>query len=200
MIGPYCYYKKITMNLKPETSQCDPYFQLPAQVTSVKERIGLQHFTHRTRERVMNLIKSDAPQFENQGLLHKYYFLDDIHPPVKKKGKPANKGERLNAKEKKKLFCINKQSQLKYATFEKINTLWNDYLKTVMKGSIKDAELRLAKCDYHGAKFAVLAAINPSLVGIVGFVVQETKNTFKMINKHDKIMSKSCLEKTFVYE
>lgn len=179
------------MDPKATSSQCNPYFKLPPQVTAIKDRIGLGHFTQGTKQRAENLIKLSAPQFEKQGLKHKYYFLDDVFPPIKKKGKPPRRGDGLNAKEKKVLFNITKKSGLKYCTFEKINLLWNDYLKDVLKGAGKDTELRLAKTDYHGAKFAVLAALNPSLVGTVGIVVQETKNTFKIIDQANRVVSKS---------
>ncbi|XP_074601013.1 ribonuclease P/MRP subunit POP4 [Brevipalpus obovatus] len=171
------------------TSQCDVYSSLPSLVSAVGNRIGLDRSCdgRPSRGNVDKLIRDSAPQFDSQGMKFKFYFLDDIHPIFKKRCRENNNGQRLNSIERRKLFTIDKNSKLEYKTFEKINCLWNQYMSNIIKGNQKDMGVRLAKADYHGAKIAVLAACNPSLVGCVGFVVQESKNTFKIIDKTNKI-------------
>ncbi|KAI1285418.1 Ribonuclease P protein subunit p29 [Halotydeus destructor] len=50
-------------------------------------------------------------------------------------------------------------------------------------------QLDLIRADYHGAQFVIEASRNPSLVGIKGIVVQETKNTFKLIAETNRIIT-----------
>ena len=51
-------------------------------------------------------------------------------------------------------------------------------------------EERLLKADYHGSIITVTRAKCPSLVGACGIVLQETKNTLKIITKDDRLKSK----------
>jgi len=51
-------------------------------------------------------------------------------------------------------------------------------------------EERLLKADYHGSIITVTRAKCPSLVGASGIVLQETKNTLKIITKDDRLKSK----------
>jgi ribonuclease P protein subunit POP4 len=44
--------------------------------------------------------------------------------------------------------------------------------------------------DLHGALVKVTKSINPSLVGMKGIIFIETRETFKMISKDDKVRSK----------
>lgn len=174
------------------SSRCDLYSSLPSLVSAVGNRIGLDRSCdgRGNRGNVDKFIRDSVPQFDSQGMKFKFYFLDDIHPIFKKKSRENNSGQRLTSAERRKLFTIDKNSKLEYKTFEKINCLWNQYMSNIVKGNPKDIGLRLAKADYHGAKIAVLAACNPSLVGCVGYVVQESKNTFKIIDKTNKILGK----------
>lgn len=48
---------------------------------------------------------------------------------------------------------------------------------------------QLIKADFHGAKISVVKSKCPSLVGINGIVVQDTKNTFKVCSTDNVIRS-----------
>lgn len=48
----------------------------------------------------------------------------------------------------------------------------------------------ILKVDFHGAKISVVRSKNPSLVGAKGIVILDTKGTFKIVSKDDKIRSK----------
>lgn len=176
-------------------SDCHLYQSLPKSVVDVADRMKFVHLKYRVnKESAEHVINKCVPALKSEGLGVKYYFLeDDFNKKLKEneqkaeKRKNAQKIDKLNSKQRKLLFNVNQKSNLQYETFEKINNIWNDYIGSILQNNPKDASLRLAKADYHGAKFCVVASCNPSLVGIVGIVVQETKNTFKLIDKQDKI-------------
>ncbi|XP_014093382.1 ribonuclease P protein subunit p29 [Bactrocera oleae] len=64
-----------------------------------------------------------------------------------------------------------------------------DFLPTVYeKGHDPICQL-LMKTDLHGAKMEVLASKCETLVGLIGVVVLETKNIFKMVGKDDRLRS-----------
>lgn len=48
----------------------------------------------------------------------------------------------------------------------------------------------LVKSDFHGAIVTVTRSRCPSLVGITGIVAMDTKNTFKILGKDNKLRSK----------
>lgn len=48
---------------------------------------------------------------------------------------------------------------------------------------------QIHKADFHGAKVKVVRSKCPSLVGIKGIVILDTKNTFKVIGKDDILRS-----------
>ncbi|RWS02411.1 ribonuclease P protein subunit p29-like protein, partial [Dinothrombium tinctorium] len=165
---------------------------LPKEVLDVGDRIGLQA-TVSNREFCDSFLKQNVPEKElKPELKFLTYCLRDfkspfIHDKASKK-KSKIKAKSLTAKQRKQLFQINKSSNLKYSTFEQINEVWNGYMQTVINDlNPKNDALKLVKCDYHGAYFVVYASRHPSLVGLKGFVVQETKHTFKIINRENKI-------------
>jgi len=51
-------------------------------------------------------------------------------------------------------------------------------------------ETKLLKADFHGALLTVTKAKSPSLVGLTGLVLLETKNTFKLITTKNLLKSK----------
>lgn len=48
----------------------------------------------------------------------------------------------------------------------------------------------LVKSDFHGAIVTVTRSRCPSLVGVNGIVAMDTKNTFKVLGKDNKLRSK----------
>ncbi|XP_053211313.1 ribonuclease P protein subunit p29-like [Panonychus citri] len=186
--------------MSQESSQ-NAYRGLPESVTRVADRMEFVHHGHKvSKPNAEDLIASNAPVFAQEKHGVKYYYLTSIDskftrkkdkpkekPNIKGKKNKEKKPNKLNSKERKSLFKINRETKLDYETFEKINHIWDKYIGIILKNNPKDSSLRLAKADYHGAKFCVLASLNPSLVGIVGLVVQETRNTFKLINKQNQI-------------
>jgi len=56
---------------------------------------------------------------------------------------------------------------------------------TTEAGVIDD---RLLKTDYHGCVLRVASAPNPSQVGLSGIVVEESKHTFQLITRNDRLI------------
>lgn len=123
--------------------------------------------------------------------VYSLYELIDQNKPSWKAGKEP--GKRLNCRQKKALFDLKKE-KLHYADFAQINKLWQSYFASVLSEvKIKADELKLSRADFHGAHLQVHASKNPSVVGLKGYVVQESKNTFRIINTENRLLSKCQL-------
>ena len=91
-------------------------------------------------------------------------------------------------------------------------TIWLDYMRNVLgvKNFIKlptspiesaweNVNQKIMKADYHGAKISVIRSKCPSLVGIQGIILQDTRNTFRVIGEDDIIRSKTVLMFMFYF-
>jgi len=54
----------------------------------------------------------------------------------------------------------------------------------------ENVNLQLMKADFHGAKISIDKSRCPSLVGVTGIVIQDTKNTFRVCGMDNIIRSK----------
>jgi ribonuclease P protein subunit POP4 len=107
-------------------------------------------------------------------------------------------------------ICNNKKTNLDYKKFLNLNSLWLDYMRHML-GIKKFTSLimestntrwesinqHLIKADYHGAKVTVIRSKCPSTVGLQGIIIQDTKNTFILLNRENKVICKfsrfSCI-------
>lgn len=53
--------------------------------------------------------------------------------------------------------------------------------------AMNGARERVSKADYHGSLMTVTKSKSPSMVGITGIMIKETKFTFNIITKDDKL-------------
>lgn len=182
------------------------YQGLPKEVVAVADRIGVDRSTPEARKEWISheFLKShlDAEHQHlsesKSELAHQTYLFEEGDKKSKtiqrdKKNKTARvKNKRLTAKQRKELFTIKSDTHvLNYDTFAEIHKIWQSYIDDLIGSNIKGManETKLLHADYHGAKLAVVASNNPDLVGISGIVVQETKNTFKLINKDNRLLT-----------
>lgn len=132
-----------------------------------------------------------------------------IKPQNKKvKHKTKKKPKRLTREESTKLGLYNLPTKsLQYTDLMPIHDLWTQYIEKQLDTFLKKREdgrlsvpavfentydgfsKTLMKSDLHGSIVTVLASCNPSLVGQSGIVAMETRNTFKIISKDNKIRS-----------
>ena len=96
-----------------------------------------------------------------------------------------------------------KEKALRFTDILPLNAMWLDYMRNLL-GVENFSELptnpldnkweivnqKIMKADYHGAKISVIRSKCPSLVGIHGIVLQDTRNTFRIIGEDDQIRSK----------
>lgn len=83
-----------------------------------------------------------------------------------------------------------------------LHELWKGYMSkhlplksggippTVEDSSYDAFSKILVKSDFHGAIVTVTRSRCPSLVGVNGIVAMDTKNTFKVLGKDNKLRSK----------
>ncbi|XP_064641555.1 ribonuclease P protein subunit p29-like isoform X2 [Lineus longissimus] len=124
---------------------------------------------------------------------HKAQKLENCGKHTLKKHMKPKKKEKLTTKDKKsaRLFEIKPEHQ-KYELYEPMHQLWKDYMFDLIDFSHFDfrnpsIQQALLKADYHGCILTVTKSKCDSLVGISGIIIQETKNTFKIITKDDKL-------------
>lgn len=92
-----------------------------------------------------------------------------------------------------------------YSYCLEINSYWLEYMhnkfgmvdfKNLPKDSTDSqweiVSQKLMKLDYHGARITVIKSKCPSVVGLEGIIMQDTKNTFRLVSKGDIIRSKSA--------
>ncbi|VDM66782.1 unnamed protein product [Strongylus vulgaris] len=77
-------------------------------------------------------------------------------------------------------------SHFRYAQVEPLYQMWCEYYRSLLGDQQKAPDERMLKADYHGALVLVAEAHNPTMVGIVGIILLETRQTFQLITKEDK--------------
>lgn len=82
---------------------------------------------------------------------------------------------------------------MSYNSFLRIHDLWKGYFKEAVAGvkvsKLENLQISLMKADYTGCHFVVAAGKCASHVGQRGLVVQESKNTFQILTKENRILA-----------
>jgi ribonuclease P protein subunit POP4 len=92
----------------------------------------------------------------------------------------------------RKLLKIDPKDAI-YELYLPLHNLWNDYINDLIcfekltEKSLQDAAKRLMNADLHAALLHVMQSKCPSLVGVSGLVLQETKNTFRLVTADNKL-------------
>ncbi|KAH7684628.1 ribonuclease P protein subunit p29 [Aphelenchoides avenae] len=111
----------------------------------------------------------------------RFVVLDKVAKKQKKpsRTKPENLIRRAGGLKKK---------DLKYADFEPLYQLWSEYFSSLMTNIRSKPDERLLKADFHGCILRVSHSQNPSQIGLHGIVIHESRFTFQMITKADKVI------------
>uniref|UniRef100_A0A1I8A602 Ribonuclease P protein subunit p29 n=1 Tax=Steinernema glaseri TaxID=37863 RepID=A0A1I8A602_9BILA len=80
-------------------------------------------------------------------------------------------------------------TDLKYSQFQPIYELWCDYFSTLIGGADGTPDERMIKADYHGCLLIVSDSPCKNLIGRVGIVIHETRRTFQIITKDDRVLT-----------
>ncbi|KAK1759241.1 putative rRNA and tRNA processing protein [Echria macrotheca] len=92
----------------------------------------------------------------------------------------------FSAAERKKLGLYDvPRGQRKYAVFERLNNLWEQYMHELLGDEIyvggEAAAAKLCGADFHGASVEVVRSACVSRVGISGIVIKDSKYAFEVI-------------------
>lgn len=163
---------------------------LPDEVLAVSDRIDLKRCVPQAITE--SFLNNRLPEKTKGELRYRNYLFKDrppAHSPTYVERQRAKK--RLSCQQRRRLFRLDEDSELKYDTFKEINQMWTEYIGSVIEDMKSDSDqLNLVRADFHGAYVVVCASLNPALIGHKGFIVQETKNTFKLITQQDRLISK----------
>ena len=91
------------------------------------------------------------------------------------------------SKFKRKEINLSLSKELNYKELIKINRLWNDYINELINDDIQSIPNKLLKADLNGSILQVVSSSNPSLIGIQGLNLLETKNSFKILTEQNKV-------------
>uniref|UniRef100_A0A914BVM2 Ribonuclease P protein subunit p29 n=1 Tax=Acrobeloides nanus TaxID=290746 RepID=A0A914BVM2_9BILA len=122
----------------------------------------------------------ETPKMSNTQI--KYFALEKTGTKPKK----VRKKERENFIRRAPV-SLKKCPDLKYENFVPLYELWCGYFASLL-GNIQKPDERLLKADYHGCLLRVSDATNKSQIGLHGIVLYESKLTFQMITKKDKVI------------
>lgn len=177
---------------------------LPKAVDMIGDRIGL-NYNIRRKEATEEYV-SQQNRLVLGNLKNSWYSLDETN--TKSRGRDEFKKViplivrnplKLNAKVRKKLYKLTpeEKQRLRYCDFMKINKLWNEYAQNLI--AQKDIA-NVFKMDLHGCLIICTASKNPTFTGKEGFVVQDTKNTFLLVTKTNRLVTIPKRESIFEFK
>ncbi|KAG8038475.1 hypothetical protein G9C98_006171 [Cotesia typhae] len=166
--------------------------------------ISKQASTFEDREKfIVNFLEQRLPSNDSSQIvdeLKKTFILDKLKSNNKKQ-KPVRKGNFLSGRKRKLLGIktVGLNKQLKYKELLPLNILWLEYFSQTLgvenfnglpnpgDNDWDSISQKIMKSDFHGAKVKVVKSKCPSLIDIQGIIVQDTKNTFRIIGEDDTI-------------
>ncbi|KAL3121056.1 hypothetical protein niasHT_005316 [Heterodera trifolii] len=83
---------------------------------------------------------------------------------------------------------LKKCTDLRYEQFSPLYQLWLSYFKKVLNNIGLRMDERLLRVDYHGALMRVGDAPNKTQIGLHGIVLHESKSTFQMVTKRNRLI------------
>ncbi|KAI4489404.1 hypothetical protein M0802_011159 [Mischocyttarus mexicanus] len=152
---------------------------------------------------ILNFLQNRLPPSERNQIadeLKKNYILAKVKSKTKRKIKLRKKYLTSRKRIALGLGKITNKNGLKYTDLLPLNELWLKYIQSALGDNFsfnvsykptdnnwETINNQLIKADFHGAKIAIVKSKCPSLVGINGIIVQDTKNTFRICCTDDVI-------------
>ncbi|KAI6189487.1 Ribonuclease P protein subunit p29 [Aphelenchoides bicaudatus] len=82
----------------------------------------------------------------------------------------------------------NAFNELKYKDLLDLYKLWCGYFQEIADMFKDKMDVRILKADYHGCLLRVTHATNPSQIGLYGIVAHESKHTFQLVTRQDRVI------------
>ncbi|XP_041376917.1 ribonuclease P protein subunit p29-like [Gigantopelta aegis] len=189
------------------------YSSLPVSVETHSTQLGLKPSFTKDKKKafIAAFLKKSIPknyhqQIDDDAMQHKCLLLDK-HKKVKKKKTKPRKKKTISSKERKalKLFKLKKDGH-RFGDYVALQVLWQEYIKEVIdfkkltKKNMHATEETFLKSDLHGAILTVQRSLCPSYVGTSGIVLQESRNTFRIITKGNRLKTIPKLNSVFTTE
>ncbi|KZC12768.1 Ribonuclease P protein subunit p29, partial [Dufourea novaeangliae] len=152
---------------------------------------------------VTNFLQNTLPSTDINSVadeLRKSFILSKHkHKWNKKKG---CRGKLLSNRKRMQLGLrkIGCRNDMKYNDLQSLNELWLNYMQQMLGSKFftnvptsptdpnwENINQQLIKADFHGAEISVVGSKCPSLVGLSGIVIQDTKNTFRICGRDNII-------------
>ncbi|KAF7283169.1 ribonuclease P/MRP subunit POP4 [Rhynchophorus ferrugineus] len=162
------------------------------------------------KEYLQNILKETLPASDTKNIQDnlKWNFIFDHHK-LKRDIKQRSKKTFLTRLQRKELNLLKlPKDGWSYKALEPIRIMWINYMKRNLDLVSKapnciDQEWNsfsviVAKSEMVGAEIKVVRSKVPSLIGMTGTVVLETKMTFQIVNPESKL--KTILKETSVFE
>ena len=109
---------------------------------------------------------------------------------------------KINAKARKelKIYKVDGKEKIDYEKYKQANQLWKAYAISCLLDGLKPSNNEtttslnkdhilntLKQIDYHGCHLTVAKSICKTQVGVRGFVLQERKNVFVLVNEQNEV-------------
>ena len=142
------------------------------------------------------IFKKDAQQERNKNIRkRRFSFYARKKRKIKHKSETIsqatlqkNKRIRIRRRLESAKAKVDAKIGLKYKDLASLHELWYGYFESILTNlkSLKIFQL-VSKCDFHGALLTVTQSNNPCLIGKSGIVIQETKNSFNIVDNKDSM-------------
>jgi len=159
---------------------------------------------------IENLLKETLPTSDSKNLKDdlRWNFLLEQHSVVKPNRRKQKKSF-LTRKQRKKMGLLKlPKDDWNYKSLEVVRTMWKQYMRenldlikqapSCMDQEWNSFSVIVAKSEMVGAELKVVKSKVPSLIGMSGTVVLETKMTFQIVTPQNQL--KTILKDTSVFE
>lgn len=181
------------------------YSEVHEDVKYNRAQYGFQPLQGSSKEFVSVFLKNMVKQYSEDmksKVQCKPVMLDCVKTRTAIK-KPKRK--KVSAREKRLcgLYNISSANQ-RYEMYLPLHKLWQDYMRSMLNlhsnSNLKFAYPKLLRADYHGCILTVSRSKCPSYIGASGILLQETKNTFKIITKENQLKMIPKSNSVFTFE
>lgn len=181
------------------------YSDLPERVQHNLEELNLRQLNCSARSFVKSFL-GRVVQENKEDLDSKLrcdpVILDKLNKHKSNK-KPKRKEMSLKEKRSRGIYKISSKNQ-RYEMYLPLHELWTGYMQEMLnltsESNLKVVYPKLLRADYHGCILKVSRSKCPSYIGTCGILLQETKNSFKIITKQDKLKMIPKANSVFTFE